>query len=125
MTSHPPSFQYLPYVFLMGYKVSYASTSKLMGQIKLSKAKDTNITDLKRIERTDLLILDDFGLHGYQSKNWYDVIREKIIAGAVLDRIVHQSIRFELHGESFRRKNFPRGQFRLANGETLSLLFPV
>jgi DNA replication protein DnaC len=109
----------------MGYKVSYASTSKLMGQIKLSKAKDTNITDLKRIERTDLLILDDFGLHGYQSKNWYDVIREKIIAGAVLDRIVHQSIRFELHGESFRRKNFPRGQFRLANGETLSLLFPV
>lgn len=115
----------------MGYKVRYASTSKLMGQLKLSKAKGTNIADLKRIERTDLLILDDFGLqpfdaqarvtlldiiedrHGKKStlitsqipvKEWYDIIGEKTIADAVLDRIVHQSIRVELQGESLRRK---------------------
>lgn len=115
----------------MGYKVLYASTSKLMGQLKLAKAKGTNLADLKRIERTDLLILDDFGLqpfdsqaritlldiiedrHGKRStlitsqipvKQWYDIIDEKTFADAVLDRIVHQSIRVELSGESLRRK---------------------
>jgi len=36
-------------------------------------------------------------------KNWYDVIDEKTIADAVLDRIVHQSVRIELFGESLRR----------------------
>lgn len=115
----------------MGYKVLYASTSKLMGQLKLSKAKGTNLAELKRIERMDLLILDDFGLqpfdataritlldiiedrHGKKStlitsqipvKEWYDIIGEKTIADAVLDRIVHQSLRVELSGESLRRK---------------------
>lgn len=115
----------------MGYKVLYASTSKLMGQLKLAKAKGTNLADLKRIERTDLLILDDFGLQPFDSqsritlldiiedrygkrstlitsqipvKQWYDIIGEKTIADAVLDRIVHQSIRVELSGESLRRK---------------------
>ena len=115
----------------MGYRVLYASTSKLMGQLKLAKAKGTNLTELKRKERTDLLILDNFGLqpfdsqarvtlldiiedrHGKRStlitsqipvKEWYDIIGEKTIADAVLDRIVHQSLRVELHGESLRRK---------------------
>ncbi|WP_034502596.1 ATP-binding protein, partial [Butyricimonas virosa] len=36
-------------------------------------------------------------------KDWYDVIGEKTIADAVLDRIVHQAIRIELFGESLRK----------------------
>lgn len=43
-----------------GFRVLYASTAKLMNQLKISKAKGTILTDLKRIERVDLLILDDF-----------------------------------------------------------------
>ena len=115
----------------MGYRVFYASTSKLMGQLKLAKAKGTILSDLKKIERMDLLILDDFGLHPFDSqgrsnlldiiedrhgkrstiitsqipvKEWYDVIGEKTIADAVLDRIVHQSLRVELFEESLRRR---------------------
>lgn len=115
----------------MGYKVLYMSTSKLMGQLKLAKAKGTILADLKRIERQDLLILDDFGLQPFDSqsrvalldiiedrhekkstiitsqipvKEWYDIIGEKTIADAVLDRIVHQSLRVELFGESLRRR---------------------
>ncbi|RNL53944.1 ATP-binding protein, partial [Pedobacter jejuensis] len=38
-------------------------------------------------------------------KEWYDIIGEKTIADAVLDRIVHHSIRVELFGESMRRRN--------------------
>lgn len=102
-----------------------------MGQLKLAKAKGTILTDLKRIERMDLLILDDFGLQPFDSqsrialldiiedrhekrstiitsqipvKEWYDIIGEKTIADAVLDRIVHQSLRVELFGESLRRR---------------------
>jgi DNA replication protein DnaC len=37
-------------------------------------------------------------------KQWYDIIGEKTIADAVLDRIVHQSIRIERFGESLRKK---------------------
>ena len=37
-------------------------------------------------------------------KQWYDVIGEKTIADAILDRIVHNANRIELSGESLRRK---------------------
>lgn len=115
----------------MGYKVFYGSTAKLMANLKLAKAKGTVITELKRIERMDLLILDDFGLQPFDNqarsilldiiedrhqkrstiitsqipvKDWYDIIGEKTIADAVLDRIVHHALRVELYGESLKKK---------------------
>ena len=42
------------------FRVIYASMAKLMSQLKISKAKGTMRTELKRIERADLLIPDDF-----------------------------------------------------------------
>ena len=45
-----------------GYRVFYASTAKLMSQLKIAKVKGTILNDFKRIERTDLLILDDFAI---------------------------------------------------------------
>lgn len=42
------------------FRVIYASMAKLMSQLKISKAKGTMRTKLKRIERADLLIPDDF-----------------------------------------------------------------
>jgi DNA replication protein DnaC len=36
-------------------------------------------------------------------KNWYDVIAEQTVADAILDRLVNQSIRVELLGESLRK----------------------
>lgn len=113
------------------YKVLYASTAKLMSQLKIAKAKGTILVELKRIERADLLILDDFGMQSFDSqsrgimmdiiedrhqkhstmitsqvpvKGWYDVIGEKTVADAILDRIVHRSLRVELCGESIRKR---------------------
>ncbi len=37
-------------------------------------------------------------------KSWYEIIGEKTIADAILDRLIHQSHRIELGGESMRRK---------------------
>lgn len=45
-----------------GYKVLYVSTARSMGSLKTAKAKGTILQELKKIERTDLLILNDFGM---------------------------------------------------------------
>ena len=114
-----------------GFKVLYANTTKLMASLKMAKADGSVVKDLLRIEKQDLLILDDFGIqpldqqsraslldiiedrHGKRStiitsqvpvSNWYDIIGEQTVADAILDRIVHQAIRVELKGESLRRK---------------------
>jgi len=114
-----------------GYRVLYASTAKLMSLLKIAKVKGTILNDFKRIERTDLLILDDFGMQAFDSqargilmdiiedrhqkrstiitsqlpvKGWHDVIGEKTVADAVLDRLVHNSLRVELFGESIRKR---------------------
>jgi len=63
-----------------GYKVLYANTSRLMGALKAAKAKGTILNELKRIERMDLLILDDFGLQPFDATarmNLLDVIEDR------------------------------------------------
>jgi DNA replication protein DnaC len=114
-----------------GFRVMYWNTSKLFSKLKMAKADGTYINEMAKIERQDLLILDDFGIspidsqgrsylleiiedrHGRKSMiitsqlpvaRWYDVIGEKTIADAVLDRIVHEAHRIEITGESMRRK---------------------
>jgi DNA replication protein DnaC len=37
-------------------------------------------------------------------ENWYDMISSPTIADAILDRLVHNSYKIELKGESMRRK---------------------
>lgn len=115
----------------LGFKVLYTNATRLFAQLKMAKADGSAIKELMKIEKYDLLILDDFGIqpldtqsravlmdimedrHGKHStiitsqlpvKQWYDVIGEKTVADAILDRIVHQSQRIELKGESLRRK---------------------
>lgn len=115
----------------LGYKVLYANVSKLFSKLKMAKADGSYIRELAKIERQDLLILDDFGLqpldahsrsalmeivedrHGNRStiitsqlpvSQWYEVIGEQTMADAILDRIVHDAHRMELVGESLRRR---------------------
>lgn len=114
-----------------GFRVLYASTAKLISQLKIAKVKGTILNELKRIERTDLIILDDFGMQPFDSqgcgimmdiiedrhqkrstmitsqvpvKNWHNIIGEKTVADAILDRLVHHSLRVELFGESIRKR---------------------
>ena len=46
----------------MLYKTLYFNTARLMDEIKLGKLQGTYVTFLKKIQNTQLLILDDFGL---------------------------------------------------------------
>lgn len=115
----------------LGFKVLYTNTTKLFTRLKMAKADGSYIREIAKIERQDLLILDDFGLqpldasnrsvlmeiiedrHGNRSTiitsqlpvaQWYEVIGEQTIADAILDRIVHDAHRMELVGESIRRR---------------------
>lgn len=115
-----------------GYKVMYFSAGKLFAKLKMAKADGSYLKEIDRIEKQDLIILDDFGLqaldshkrdffmeiiedrHGKRStiiasqlpvSTWHEVIGEQTIADAILDRMVHNSIRIDLKGESLRKKN--------------------
>ncbi|MDV3463015.1 IS21-like element helper ATPase IstB [Elizabethkingia miricola] len=115
----------------MGYKVMYFSINKLFSRLKMAKADGSYLKEIDRIEKQDLIILDDFGLqsldnlkrqdfmeiiedrHGKRStiiasqlpvSAWHEVIAEQTIADAILDRMVHNSLRVDLKGESLRRK---------------------
>jgi len=97
----------------------------------MSKADESYIRQIKRIEKQDHIIIDDFGMqplddmtrmmlleiiedrHQKSSiiiasqlpvEKWYDVIGESTNADAILDRLVHTSHRIELSGESMRKK---------------------
>jgi DNA replication protein DnaC len=114
-----------------GHRVLYFNTTKLFSKLKMAKADGSYLKVLAKIARHQLVILDDFGLQPLDSQNrialleliedrhnkgsmlvtsqlpiskWYEVIGEKTIADAILDRLIHQSHRIELMGESMRKK---------------------
>jgi len=116
---------------IQGFRVNYYNTTKLFSKLKIAKADGSYLKELLKIQRQQLIILDDFGLQTLDSQNrialleiiedrnnrgsviitsqipvqgWYDIIGEKTIADAILDRLIHQAHRVELAGESMRRK---------------------
>jgi DNA replication protein DnaC len=115
---------------LMGYRVYYTNTARLLSMLKLSKVDGTYIKELKKLSKVDLLIMDDFGLQAFDTharealmdivddrfnnlstiissqipvSAWYDIIGEGTIADAILDRLVNSSHRIDLKGESLRK----------------------
>jgi len=115
---------------LMGYKTRYFNMQKLILRLNMARADGTLFKFIEAVAKTNLLILDDFGLaplegqprldlldivedrHGRKATiiasqlpvaNWYDVIGENTIADAILDRITTSAHRIELTGESMRK----------------------
>jgi DNA replication protein DnaC len=114
-----------------GYRTVYFGINRFLEKISNSKLDGSYIKLLNQIERTHLLILDDFGLHPldgltrlallqiledrYGSKSviitsqlpitkWYEYIGESTIADAIMDRLSVNAHRFDLKGDSLRKK---------------------
>lgn len=115
---------------LMGHRVAYYNTDRLITKMKLAKLDGTYLKELAKLKKIKLLILDDFGLKAFDNNArevlmdiiddrynklstiiasqipvsiWYDIIGEGTIADAILDRVVNSSHRIDLNGESLRK----------------------
>ena len=116
---------------MYGFRVLYFNCSKLFSQLRLKKADGTYNKELDRIQKQEVLVLDDFALHPFDTqsrlslleimedrhgrgstvissqfpvKSWHEIIGEPTIADAICDRIIHSAYRIELKGESVRKK---------------------
>ena len=113
-----------------GYSVRYLKTTELINELKLAKADGSFPRLRKRLAGFDLIILDewlrdplvksdareilDFLDDRYRRSSclfatqfpvnqWHQQIQEPTLADAILDRIVHDSMRLALKGESMRK----------------------
>ncbi len=109
----------------------YFRLPRLLTELSLAKADGRFGKILTSIARTDLLILDDWGLakfekeqrhdlleiledrHGLKSTlitsqlpidHWHEIIGNPTLADAILDRLVHNAYKLNLKGESMRKK---------------------
>lgn len=113
-----------------GLSVKYERVPRLLENLRIAHADGSFGKKLLQLTKTDLLILDDFGIkplargerhdlleviedrHGLCStlvtsqlpiSLWHEYLGEPTVADAVLDRLMHNAFRIELKGESLRR----------------------
>lgn len=116
----------------LGYKSIYLGMNRFLEKVTQSKLDGTYIKFLSQIEKTQLLIIDDWGLYPldinarlallqvledrYAKRStiitsqlpvaaWYEYINEPTLADAIMDRLSGNAQRIELKGESLRKKN--------------------
>lgn len=115
---------------LFGHTVHYCRMGRLLGELQLNKGDGQYGKRMAELAKTDVLILDDFGLaplideqrrdlleilddrHDKKStivtsqlpvKLWHEMIGNETLADAILDRLIHNSHRLEVKGESMRK----------------------
>ena len=115
---------------MQGYSVRYYRLSRLLLELTQTKADGTYHKKLQQLAKTQLLIIDDWGLevlkpaqrndlmeimddrHGDTSTvvisqlptdQWYANIGDNTLADAILDRLMHNAHRLLLKGESMRK----------------------
>jgi DNA replication protein DnaC len=115
-----------------GYTAQYRRLSRLFDELSYAHADGRYPQLMKKLARTDVLLLDDWGLakltapqrrdllevlddrHNRRStlitsqlpvEHWHKIIGDPTLADAILDRLVHNSYRIELKGESMRKLN--------------------
>jgi DNA replication protein DnaC len=116
---------------LNDFSAQYIRLPRLLQDITLGKGDGRYAKILKALGKTDLLVIDDFGLkkltrdqsddlleiiedrHNLRStlitsqlpvEHWHEIIADPTLADAILDRLVHTAHRIILEGESMRKK---------------------
>ena len=114
-----------------GYTVQYLRLPRLLQDLNLAKADGRYPKLMAGYAKTDLLLLDDWGLaplnesqrrdllevvedrHNLKStmitsqmpvEHWHELIGDPTLADAILDRLIHNAHRVPLKGESLRKK---------------------
>ena len=114
-----------------GHRVLYRRMPRLFDEIALARADGTYAKLLARFARTDVLVLDDWGLapvqdverrdlleimedrHGLRATiwtsqlpvaKWHDHLGDPTVADAICDRLLHNAHRIVLQGPSRRKE---------------------
>ena len=115
----------------LDYSALYFRLPRLLQQLDIAKGDGRYGKLLKNLAKTNLIVIDDWGLkklikeqshdlleifedrHRLQSTlitsqlpvdHWHEIIGNPTLADAILDRLVHNSYRINLKGESMRKK---------------------
>jgi len=113
-----------------GIKTSYVRLSRLLHDLGIGRADGSYKTQLEKLARTELLIIDDWGMspltdttkrdileimedrHNVRSSiistqypvsEWHRLIDDPTLADAICDRLVHNAYQITLKGESMRK----------------------
>ena len=131
MTYHPfLSCVLAHHLCIQGHPVCYFKTAQLISELRLAKADGSFPKFRKRLATFDLLILDEWlrdplapadardildvlderyrrtsclFATQFPVNQWHQQIQEPTLADAILDRIVYDSLRLTLKGESMRK----------------------
>jgi DNA replication protein DnaC len=115
-----------------GFSVFYTRTSRLFEELRIAHGDGSFGRRLVQLAKTDVLILDDWGLSpmdqsartdlleviddrvGTRSaiitsqlptEHWHAYLTDPTLADAILDRLIHQAHKIALKGESLRKKS--------------------
>jgi DNA replication protein DnaC len=113
----------------MGYKTMYLNMNRFIEKVTLAKLDGTFIKTLNQLEKTSLLILDDFGLQPLSAETrlallqiledryrrkatlvvsqlpvakWHEYLDDPTLADAIMDRLTAHAQRIDLKGKSLR-----------------------
>ncbi len=114
-----------------GFRAVYYRMPRLLEELAIGRGDGRYIKILEKIEKQDLLVLDDWGI-GVLNENqrrdileiaedrynvrstiivsqipidsWHELIGDPTIADAILDRLVHNTHKIEMKGSSMRKK---------------------
>lgn len=116
----------------LGYKTVYFGMARLIEKISQSKLEGTYVKFINYLDKTKLIIIDDFGLHPMDTQTrlallqimedsygkrsimvtsqlpiskWHQYLDDPTIADAIMDRLSVNASRIELKGDSLRKKN--------------------
>jgi DNA replication protein DnaC len=114
-----------------GYTARYLRLPRLLQELGIARADGRYPKLLAELARTDLLVLDDWGLSPLNDEqrrdlleilddrfnarstlvtsqlpiaHWHEYLADPTLADAILDRLVHCAYKLDLSGESLRKK---------------------
>ena len=117
-----------------GHSALYLRVSRLLSALAIARADGRYPKLLESLAKTDVLVIDDWGLAPFSAENrhdllelledrhavrstvvtsqlpvdtWHDVVGDPTLADAILDRLVHNAYKLELKGDSMRKRGRP------------------
>jgi len=115
---------------LEGFSARYIKVSRLFSELSLTKVDGRYLKLLNEIAKTDVLVLDDWGIGDltheqrrdlleifddrYDHRStvitsqlpinlWHEAVGDKTLADAIMDRVIHNAYRVNVSGESMRK----------------------